>query len=141
MTSLLEGCTSSYLGVFDSLGLQTKASVTVCAPLVLHIHNCKFLFRFPSETSQVQTIKFRRVIKGGECAPGGVGGSSAGLRPGIVLQKVQPQRFHQISSQRPVNRGLSSRATHLPPLASQDFRRVGKFSASRSTAKTATHQK
>lgn len=82
MTSLLEGCTSSYLGVFDSLGLQTKASVTVCAPLVLHIHNCKFLFRFPSETSQVQTIKFRRVIKGGECAPGGVGGSSAGLRPG-----------------------------------------------------------
>lgn len=54
-----------------------------CAPLGLLSQDYTFLFRFPSETLQVQTISFRRVIKGGECTPGGVGGSGAGRRPGV----------------------------------------------------------
>lgn len=70
--------------LFLSFRLPGSAGQSKCddAPLVFSVHDYKFLLRFPSETLQVRTISVRRVMKGGECTPGGVGGRGAGLRPG-----------------------------------------------------------
>ncbi|XP_066897067.1 uncharacterized protein [Kogia breviceps] len=92
-----------------------------CAPLVLHIHDYKFPFRFPSVTLQVQTINFRRVIKGGEYTPGGVGGSGAGLRPGDGSRESGGHRDSPRFWNNTRSTGGSPAApppTHLPPLAS-----------------------
>lgn len=115
------------------------------APSAPHVHDCSVLFRFPGAALRGQALHCRGVMKGGECAPGGVGRSGAGRRPGDrSLESVSPSgsRFAQALQQHQVHPGLPGRATptHLASLDPQDFRDVGKCSATPSTAKATTHQ-
>ena len=120
--------------LFLSFRLTGSADQSKCdrAPLVLHSQDYTRLFRLPSETLQVRTISFRRVIKGGECTPGGVGGSRAGLSE--AWGSSQESGSHRGSLSGPTATPGPSGAfqprhllptSHFPPLASQDFRTLG----------------
>lgn len=114
-----------YTFLFLSFRLTGSAgqSKCDCAPLVLHIHDYKLPFRFPSVTLQVQTINFRRVIKGGYEHLEVWAGASQEESLAIALRKSGSHSdFSEFWNNTQSTGGLSSRATpyHLPPLSSLD---------------------